>query len=226
MPWARIAPNLAMTSSCLSLMTLEYSCLNWFTWRNKKKNYSLILFPCCVILEQGTDCSSGNETSILIHNMQREGGLDQIWRQTCPMVEAQMSRLFWYQSTSSVFNPHSTVDDSDSGECWMRFCTAPLLVSRLKLCEWTQAFAALCIRAILLTIHLQGFYGAQSFHSTLKQTTLHCSCMSMFWIYIHTYNTDFHYAHTLTFWGVIITLTKRTHQKGTHMLTHFGRDYG
>ena len=112
----------------------------------------------------------------------------------------------------------------DLGQSFLIFIYLSLAV--LGLCEWTQAFAALCIRAILLTIHLQGSYGAQSFHSTLKQTTLHCSCMSMFWIYIHTYNTDFHYAHTLTFWGVIITLTKRTHQKGTHMLTHFGRDYG
>lgn len=65
MPWARIAPNLAMTSSCLSLMTLEYSCLNWFTWRNKKKNYSWNLLFCCVISEQATYCSNGNETWVL-----------------------------------------------------------------------------------------------------------------------------------------------------------------
>ena len=37
MPWARMAPNLAMTSSCLSLITLEYSCLNWFTCRHRIK---------------------------------------------------------------------------------------------------------------------------------------------------------------------------------------------
>ena len=140
MPWARIAPNLAMTSSCLSLMTLEYSCLNWFTWRNKKKNYSLVLFTCCVIFERGIDCS--NETWVLIHNIQKERDLDRIWRENNPMIEIMdvMTFLVWEHQLCFQSSFHSGWFRLRGMLSVISYCTtyctilhiAPLLVSKLK----------------------------------------------------------------------------------------------
>lgn len=72
MPWARIAPNLAMTSSCLSLMTLEYSCLNWLTWRNKKRNYGL--FICCATEEHPVNWANDTETQFSLISRHLEEG--------------------------------------------------------------------------------------------------------------------------------------------------------
>lgn len=145
MPWASIAPNLAMTSSCLSLMTLEYSCLNWFTWRNKKKNYSLILFVCCVILEQGIDCSNGNETRVLNFKTCKKRG---IW------TRFEGKTAPWLKSW--VFMPFSGVGaqfcfQASSHSGWFRLkgmcmweCTAALLVSRLTQFQWTLRLSSHC----------------------------------------------------------------------------------
>lgn len=149
MPWARIAPNLAMTSSCLSLMTLEYSCLNWFTWKSKKKNYGLTL-SICDIKKHPISCLRYWDWSLNFKTFRR-------WRWT--RCEGRtilcLKSVFRLLSVGAwaVFSPHSTVDDSDSRECWIRFHSAPGSQQAQTVQANTKAFVALWITVMLLTVN-------------------------------------------------------------------------
>lgn len=178
-------------------MTLEYSCLNWLTWRNKRKNYRLILFICCVILEQEkTGCSIGNEIWVLNFTTFKERNMDTFEGNIVLWLKS------WCYDFSGVGAP----------VLFSTLIPQSMIQAQRNVESNSKAFIALWITALLLTINLTDFLTGMVLPVYPKVNYPSVKlCEVYFGLSVFTHIAKILYAYTLIFWGhvTIITLMKR-----------------